>query len=190
MISLVEVRRLLRGKRSLEARDVQELLDYDPDTGELTWRWRGRKWFLSEWGWPRWNTRYAGKAALAYVDVNGYRSARILNKNYRTARVIWLWVTGSWPDGQIDHVNHDRVDDRWCNLRDVTNQENGKNQSLPSNNRSGVRGVGQRENGRFVAYIYVDKRKMGLGTYDTLIEAVEVRKLAERTYGYHENHGS
>jgi hypothetical protein len=46
---------------------VRELLDYFPETGELIWKRRARKWFVSDGSWKSWNAKNAGKPALSSV---------------------------------------------------------------------------------------------------------------------------
>ena len=120
---------------------VKELLNYNPETGELFWRERSIKWFKTERDCKIWNTRFAGKEAFTALDSKGYFRSAILSKEYRVHRIIWLWVFGKWPKGQIDHINHDKKDNRLVNLRDVTHRENHKNQSIAKNNTSGCAGV-------------------------------------------------
>jgi len=55
--------------------------------------------------------------------------------------LAWLIVYGEWPNGQIDHINGDRLDNRIKNLRVVTQQQNAFNRVLYKNNSSGVKGV-------------------------------------------------
>lgn len=43
-------------------------------------------------------------------------------------RLVWLYMTGKWPENQIDHDNGDATDNRWVNLDDVTRSKNGMNQ--------------------------------------------------------------
>lgn len=188
MVSPTDVRLLLEGTRDLEARDVRELLDYDSSTGILVWKWRDRKWFCNSWGWPRWNSRYAGKPAFICV-IRGYKRGGILGRLYSASRIIWLYVTGSWPEGEIDHKNHICSDDRYDNLRDVSHQENSRNQRLPSDNHSGVCGVRRCKSGRFRVEIRIDGKSINLGRYDTLMEAKKARKTAERSYSFSEDHG-
>jgi len=42
-------------------------------------------------------------------------------------RLAWLYMAGAWPSGVIDHMNGDPSDNRWSNLRDVTQAENNAN---------------------------------------------------------------
>lgn len=46
---------------------------------------------------------------------------------YKYHRIVWLWVTGKWPRGNIDHIDKDAMNNRWSNLRDVTHKENMSN---------------------------------------------------------------
>jgi hypothetical protein len=48
---------------------------------------------------------------------DGYRYIEIEGKLYRADEVMWAMVTGEWPEGEIDHINGDRGDNRWVNLR-------------------------------------------------------------------------
>lgn len=96
-------------------------------------------------------------------------------------------MTGEWPD-QVDHINGIRDDNRWCNLRDVDNQGNAKNQKMRSDNKSGVTGV-CRKDGKWLSYIYVKGNRVDLGLLDNLDDAVKIRKQAELKYKFHRNHG-
>jgi HNH endonuclease len=48
---------------------------------------------------------------------DGYRYVEIDGELYRADRVAWLYVTGEWPEGEVEHINGDRGDNRWENLR-------------------------------------------------------------------------
>ena len=155
--------------------DLLKVFHYDEHTGELT---------------HKLDTRRSQKGSVAtYPHNEGYLQMTIGGQEYLAHRVIWFMQTGQWPT-QVDHENHDRADNRWCNLRDVKHRTNQLNMSLRRNNSTGVNGVRKLPSGRFNAYIMVQRKQIPLGTYDTLEEAASVRKQADQLYGFHLNHGS
>ncbi len=104
-----------------------------------------------------------------YLNTDGYRRVRYKGKLYQSHRVAWLWVTGEWPQGDCDHVNGDRQDNRIENLRDVSRQENIKNQ------RRELVGIHHRKNGDWEA-TYCGTY---LGRHKTLESALFARRQAE-----------
>src|SRR5262249_14466090 len=115
--AVMETRRLAavmaERQQKLTATRVRELLDYDPDSGWLTWRT------------PRNGTRIGARAGSLKSD--GYRRIKIDGTNYAEHRVIWLLVTGRWPDRDIDHIDGRRDDNRIAFLRDCSKSENVRN---------------------------------------------------------------
>ena len=94
------------------------------------------------------------------------------------------------PGGQIDHISHSRSDNRWMNLRLVTNLENQRNASLRLDNSSGVQGVYYNKKAKkWQAQISVNGKQVYLGTFEDIGYAAIARKDAERKYGFHNNHG-
>lgn len=109
---------------------VRSILDYDPNTGVLTWATRDVSHFDclgAEKVCAVYNRDFAGKVAGTICGRDGYRTVFISGRNYFAHRIIWLIVHGKWPDHQIDHINGDKLDNRLENLRDVTNQINSWN---------------------------------------------------------------
>ena len=107
---------------------VKELLDYDSYTGEFKW-----KVCLS-------NSAPVGAIAGA-IGGNGYRVIRINKANILAHRLAWFMVHGEWPNGNIDHVNGKRSDNRLINLREATVSQNAMNTTVRAANKSGVPGV-------------------------------------------------
>ena len=122
--------------------ELQELLDYDPETGVITWKWRARGWFCSLRAQAVWNAKWAGREA-GCVSAWGYRVVKLSGKAKKAHCVIWAVVHGEWmPPGHfVDHINGDRADNRLANLRKATRAENGYNRAKGSNNTSGFKGV-------------------------------------------------
>lgn len=91
---------------------------------------------------------------------------------------------------EIDHINHDRSDNRIENLRLVTGGENKKNQSIRKRNKSGFTGVGWHSKAKkWRAEIKSGGVYMYLGLYSSIGDAVNARKMAEIELGFHDNHG-
>lgn len=88
------------------------------------------------------------------------------------------------PDNMVvDHINHNPLDNRKCNLRICTQQENMMNQSINSKNTSGITGVvWNKQKNRWMAQIMCNKKNINLGLFNTKEEAIEARKQAELEY--------
>lgn len=174
---------------------VSEILKYDPDTGKLFWKERRAHLFegddaFAERNCASWNARFAGKEAFTAKNAKGYHQGGIFYNVYRAHRIIWLLHTGEWPEGEIDHINGVRSDNRISNLRHVTSGENRKNQKKSSRNTSGVVGVTRSKAlNKWSAKIIIGGVHKHLGLFDDLSDAAQARKAAEATYGFHKNHG-
>ncbi len=181
-------------KKSIPIETLRALLSCDSAAGTLTWRHRPLEYFAEakkpERACAIWNTRFAGKEAFTSGDGRGYRQGSILNSLYSTHRVVWAMTTGAWPEDDIDHINGVRTDNRIENLRAVTRAENLRNAAIYSTNTSGVVGVSwHKAAGKWSAQITADGKKIHLGLFDDLEEAIAARAAADIEYGYHENHG-
>lgn len=91
------------------------------------------------------------------------------------------------PHGlQVDHINHDTLDNRLENLRLATVSENQCNRRLQGNNTSGYKGVSwNKEKGKWRSYISINKVQIHLGFYDSVDDAYNEYKKASKKY-----HGS
>ena len=103
-------------KQILTQERLKELLRYDPETGVL-------RWIVSPVG-----TVATGSIA-GTLNPNGYRYIRINNKKYLAHRLVFLYTEGAFPPDETDHINRNRSDNRWCNLRACTRRENQQNRS-------------------------------------------------------------
>lgn len=165
---------------------IRQLLHYDPKTGKLWWRFRGREWFKSDRSFRTWNMCYAETEAFTCYDASGYRQGNLFNARTKAHRLIWAWVNGEWPKGDVDHINGVRDDNRIENLRDVTRAENLRNVRRRGDNTSGHVGV---------SLLPKTKRwrvrvgSVEIGSFATLEEAVQARKAAAAAHGFHQNHG-
>lgn len=137
----------------LTAEYVRQILHYDPETGIFTRRYKSQK------------TPAGGILGTPRED--GYLIFRIGKFVYRTHRVAWLYMTGVWPKNTIDHVNLNRSDNRWCNLREATWSQNNANRGSDIRNKTGIKGVGLSRSGKkFIANIRRRGTNKYLGTFD------------------------
>lgn len=169
-------------------------LDYDPETGKLFWKIRTPDMFkhvkmTQESGCRRWNTRHAGTEAFTCVD-GGYKRGAVHGVWMRAHRVAYAIHYRKWPDGEIDHINGNRTDNRIINLRDVPHSVNSKNTILSPKNTSGTSGVCfDKTSKKWKVRVVKDFKRITLGYFLTLEEAAACRKAAESSFGYHPNHG-
>lgn len=155
---------------------VKKFFNYDPVTGVLTRRL------------PT-SSNYVGDVA-GYLTGYGYLAVGFGRKTYLVHRLIWLYMTGHLPD-QVDHINHNRLDNRWCNLREVNNTDNQKNTSTSSNSTTKVNGVSfMKTKNKYRAYIMVNRKHIHLGLFEDINDAIKARKAADVQYGFHPNHGN
>jgi len=123
-------------------------------------------------------------------DGKGYLLISINNRLYKAHRLAWLYIFGYLPPSDIDHINGVADDNRLVNLRSVTHQENGKNQKFRVTNTSGFMGVYWRKAlSKWVAQITVDGKCKHLGCFKSKDAAIKARCVANKLYGFHENHG-
>lgn len=136
----------------------------------------------------RWNNRYAGQVAGHYRK-DGYYIVNIDKKLYLAHRVIWLYVTGEWPEKDIDHIDGNPSNNVFENFRLVTSSENHKNSKLYSRNKTGVPGCyWDKARNRFVVDIRSENKRTRVRV-KTIEEAQSVRSIWEDHLGFHVNHG-
>lgn len=125
------------------------------------------------------------------LDGKGYLFFEYKGKTHLVHVVIWEMHHGVIPPGmQVDHVKHNRTDNRVEMLRLVNNQGNSRNRSKNRNNSSGVTGVVlNKATNKWMVRITVDGTQHYLGSYSDFTEAVHIRRNAEVQHGFHENHG-
>lgn len=136
---------------------LQEVLDYDPETGIFMWR-----------------VRIGGMCKFdrpAGVIRAGYRTIGIDGKVYHAHQLAWLYVYHEAPEGELDFINGDKTDIRISNLRPATRADNARNaRSQP--NKTGFRGV-QKFRNCYRAYIRTGTKRLFLGTFATAEGAYE-----------------
>ena len=117
-------------------------------------------------------------ARYNFYLANGYYMTHVRVDGKRTTTYLHRIIMGDAPDGMVvDHINRDKNDNRRANLRFVTVQQNGQNQTLQKNSLSGFRGVSFHRPMKKWRARCGDKY---LGCYLTKEEAAAVAKAARR----------
>ena len=140
-------------------REIKAQLDYNPETGVFTWIQTKQKQLI-------------GKEAGS-INLSGYRQISIKDSVFSAHRLAFCYMTGDWPEKQIDHINGNRSDNRWSNLREVSHQVN-------SQNRKGTGSTLIKRGWK--AQITVNYKCKNLGCYATEEEATAVYLEAKNKY--------
>lgn len=156
-----------RKEASLSAEQLRQNLHYDPGTGVFTWN----------------KKKGHGGTRAGIVRPDGYRRVRLGGRDFRAARLAWLYVYGKWPVGVIDHIDRVRDNDRIANLRDVTFSGNQWNRTISKTNKSGINGVHwDSKIERWCAYVAIKGKGKNLGAFETIEAAAAARAEGERLY--------
>lgn len=172
-------------RTDITAAQVREILDYNPETGEFRWKDRppemsGGSIQSQHHTCARINSRFSGKIAGKIVD--GYRRICIFYVQYPAHRLAWLIMTDAWPSCGIDHINLDRSDNRWANLREATPNQNSANVRSKTNNLKGAYWIEDKHKWR--SNITVNGKTIYLGLFPSEKDAHEAYcNAAKRFFG-------
>lgn len=164
-------------KEDLTQELLHEFLHYCPLSGDFTYvKKTGKKSVI-------------GAKAGSISKRDGHLEIRFFGSLYRANRLAWFYTKGYWPKF-VDHEDHNELNNRWDNLRDVTQQVNNMNMPRKGNNTSGHTGVWwSTQKDRWISEIMLNGKKSHLGMFTDINDAVAARSKAERDMGFHPNHG-
>lgn len=160
--------------KSINERLLEEL-NYDPQSGDLV------RIVRKSWGYQTVVLEMTGTDNHGYLATTMRHKGRI--RRFFNHRIAWLFMTGVFPPKgmDIDHINGDKKDNRWTNLRLARRGQNNVNSGNPKNNTTGQKGV-HPTRGRWFARIKVDQEIIHLGVFKDFEDAVNARKNAEKKY--------
>ncbi|MBK6800434.1 MAG: HNH endonuclease [Novosphingobium sp.] len=166
----------MSGETMLDFRErAMSLVDYEPETGLFRWK-------VKRNGYG--GGTYPGKVA-GTVHKDGYIIINFNARLWRAHRLAFLFMTGAVPPKgmEVDHVNGDRADNRWDNLRSVTRRQNNYNLGVSKKNVSGTKGVSWvASRGQWLARIKADGKVVHLGQFDEKQDAIAARRDGEAKY--------
>lgn len=159
-------------KRYITQEELKSKLCYDPLTGVFTWIARNT------------NKTKPGDQ-VGCLDGAGCVNIWVHGKSYRAHRLAFLWIEGYFPENEVDHINRNKADNRWCNLREVSTQCNSRNRGVRKTNSSGVTGVYPHGKlSKWVSQITENGKSHFLGQFKNFEDAVKARWEAEKKYGF------
>lgn len=155
---------------------LRDVLDYGAETGVFKW-----KKTLSQ-------RNPAGNVAGTH-DSMGYVTITVQRVLWRGHRLAWYMMTGESPT-IVDHINGDRRDNRFCNLRAATCGQNRANQKVRKDSASGLKGIRKmKERPVWVVRITHARKHHNIGKFKCLGQAIKAHRLAaeklQGEYAYH-----
>lgn len=139
--------------------EIKKVLWYDKESGLFLARFAARN--------------YKPWRQIGSIESKGYLQIKVGKKLYMAQRLAWKYVTGDDPGNfQIDHIDLNKTNNSFSNLRLVTNKQNCENRKINVRNKTGHRGVYMRGK-RYVAEICHNYVRIKIGKYDTLQEAID-----------------
>ncbi len=160
--------------------DWNKHFNYEPDTGKLFWR-------ISN------SHRALAGAEVTSINGKGYLCVGFNGRDYKVHRIVWDMhnpLDKLMPGDEVDHIDHDKLNNRLSNQRKVSRKVNSHNQRKRATNTSGVNGVYfDKRRQKWIAQITTDGWKRSLGSFSSIEEAAAARKAEDIKHGFHENHG-
>ena len=124
--------------------------------------------YLSQW---KWNLERGGRSqVLFYAKRKGRKGEVSAVKMHRV-------IMKAGADQQVDHIDHDGLNNQKSNMRLCTIKENCMNRRTLKKTASGLRGV-TRTGKKWMAQIRINRKLKYLGTYSTKEEAAIVYDAA------------
>lgn len=163
---------------------INECVSYDRASGILTWKKRPLQHFKNAHGMNTFNSKCAGKVCGSKT-INGYTSLCLDGNRYLAHRIIWKLITGADPTENIDHLDTNKRNNAFTNLRLASKQENAFNQGKSPRNKTGFKGVSfDMARNKYYASICTGGKSISLGRHETAeLAHMAYCKAAETFHG-------
>lgn len=143
----------------ISRKELKKVLHYNPETGIFTWRVAtARKITVGD--------------RAGTITVHNARAIRVKNILKYEHHWAFFYMTGRFPKKQVDHINGDPSDNRFCNLRLVSASQNLFNTKIQKRNKTGVKGVWfDAPRQKYQVYVRINNRQIRLGWHDNIFDA-------------------
>ena len=159
----------MRKSDHIPVEQLKEFLRYEPETGDFFW--------LKHKYQPKLIGKKAGSSTKA-----GYWAVAINNRKVLAHRLAWLYMTGKWPSKHIDHIDGQKRNNAFCNLREVDRFGNLQNLKKPTKaNKSGFLGV-CRHQGKWLMQLMANGKRIRKSGFATAEEAHQAYLEAKRKH--------
>lgn len=150
---------------------LKSIINYNEHTGIFTWlKPTGRRISV-------------GDTPKTPSTPNKYMRIGIFNIRYPAHRLAFLYMEGYLPENEVDHINRNKLDNRWANLREVGRSCNVRNRDLSPLNKSGVKGVSyDKYRNKWTVRLRYNNKYKYFGRYINFSDAVMARYHAEKKY--------
>ncbi len=167
---------------------LKECFSYNKDTGKVFWKKRPAHHYARRSDMVRQHSTYSGNL-VGGVGNHGYLTVFLRGKGRLLHRLIFCMENGYYPE-MVDHINHNRTDNRLRNLVAADPLSNSRSASKNRQNTSGLNGVyWDKQTNKWRTWIYDRGNTFNLGRFADKEDAYAVRRDAESHLGYHPNHG-
>jgi hypothetical protein len=126
-------------------------------------------------------SNFANLGKVGHIGNRGYEIISVCGRQYLAHRLAWFYVYGVMPS-MIDHIDGDRKNNKIENLRICDCSKNAMNSGVKKRNKLGVKGVFESKNGKYVAQICLNYKKIHIGTFHTIEEASDAYAVASKLY--------
>lgn len=150
----------MRRGKNLSHNRLLECVDYNPDTGIFIAKKTVK------------GSKYRPGDILGSAISSGYIQIYVDGVSYLAHRLAWFYMTGDWPENDIDHKDRVKTHNWFLNLRKSTRRQNIHHQPVKATSSTGVKGVYfHKGRGVYHARIRVNGKRKHLGSFATPEEA-------------------
>ena len=160
-----------------EIQFIKDSVIYCHTTGQLTWKIdRPSFHFKREQEYKRYLSTNAGNLVKCSIKDKSYLQFKIGYKLYEVHRIAFVLMNGTFPLEQVDHINGNKLNNKWDNLREVPQCINARNRKKQVNNSSGITGVSWHKTKKlWIARVHYEGKEKQIGGYLNINEAIKAR---------------